>query len=52
MRKKYDENPKSFLARIWRWHITWCPGWKQYLKSLNDDRRQLIAKEYNLKIGD
>ena len=30
MRKKAEENPKSFMARLWRWHTRWCPGWKAY----------------------
>jgi hypothetical protein len=30
MRKKAEENPKSFIARLWRWHTRWCPGWKAY----------------------
>ena len=34
-----DNNPKSFLGRIWRWHTTWCPGWKAYMKSLPDEER-------------
>lgn len=34
MRKKAEEKPKSLLARFWRWHTTWCPGWKAYQKAL------------------
>jgi hypothetical protein len=30
IRKKAEEKPKSLLARIWRWHTGWCPGWKAY----------------------
>lgn len=30
MRKKAEANPKSFMARLWRWHTGWCPGWKAY----------------------
>ena len=30
MRKKAEQNPKSFLSRLWRWHTGWCPGWKAY----------------------
>ena len=30
MRKKAEENPKSLMARLWRWHTGWCPGWKAY----------------------
>ncbi|MBN1265450.1 MAG: hypothetical protein JXA25_08150 [Anaerolineales bacterium] len=30
MRRKAEEKPESFMARIWRWHTRWCPGWKAY----------------------
>ena len=30
MRQKAEVNPKSFMARLWRWHTRWCPGWKAY----------------------
>lgn len=30
MRQKAETNPKSFMARLWRWHTRWCPGWKEY----------------------
>jgi len=30
MRQKAEANPKSFMARLWRWHTGWCPGWKEY----------------------
>lgn len=30
MRKKAEENPKGFMSRLWRWHTSWCPGWKAY----------------------
>ncbi len=48
-RAKYDNNPRSFLGRIWRWHATWCPGWKAYMLSLSDQERIGLAKKYNLK---
>ena len=35
MRKKAEANPKSLMARLWRWHTTWCPGWKAYQASLD-----------------
>jgi len=25
-----ERKPDSLLARLWRWHTTWCPGWKAY----------------------
>lgn len=34
MKAKAETNPKSFTARLWRWHTTWCPGWKAYQKAL------------------
>lgn len=49
LRAKYDTNPKSFLGRIWRWHVNWCPGWKGYMTSLPDEERNELAKKYNIK---
>jgi len=34
MRQKAESNPKSIMARLWKWHTGWCPGWKAYQKSL------------------
>jgi hypothetical protein len=48
-RARYDNDPKSFLGRIWRWHANWCPGWKAYMKSLPDERRIGLADKYNMK---
>jgi hypothetical protein len=48
-RAKYDNNPKSILGRIWRWHAGWCPGWKKYMLSLPDGKRKELAEKYNLK---
>jgi hypothetical protein len=30
LRAKAEEKPKTLLAWFWRWHTTWCPGWKEY----------------------
>ncbi len=48
-RAKYDNKPKSFLGRIWKWHIGWCPGWKRYITSLPSDERITLAEKYDLK---
>ncbi|MDY6845263.1 MAG: hypothetical protein SVW57_14390 [Thermodesulfobacteriota bacterium] len=48
-RAKYDNNPQSLLGRIWRWHATWCPGWKKYMKSLPDDERISLAEKYSME---
>jgi hypothetical protein len=45
-RARYDRNPNSILGRIWKWHIGWCPGWKSYLKSLPEEKRRKVAKQY------
>jgi hypothetical protein len=29
-----ERKPNSLLARIWRWHTGWCPGWKAYQREL------------------
>jgi protein-S-isoprenylcysteine O-methyltransferase Ste14 len=42
-RVKFDKNPKSILGRIWRWHATWCPGWKAYIQSLSAENRAETA---------
>lgn len=36
MRQKAEANPKSLMARLWRWHTTWCPGWKEYQAHLKE----------------
>ena len=46
-RAKYDEKPKSFLGRLWRWHANFCPGWKAYMKSLPDDEKRVIIEKYH-----
>uniref|UniRef100_UPI003216D6ED hypothetical protein n=1 Tax=uncultured Draconibacterium sp. TaxID=1573823 RepID=UPI003216D6ED len=49
LREKYDKKPKSLLGRFWRWHIGFCPGWKGYMKSLDEDKRNELKVQYNLK---
>lgn len=34
-RARAEARPGSFLAKLWRWHTRWCPGWKAYQKSLS-----------------
>jgi len=35
-RKHAEAHPESLRARLWRWHTSWCPGWKSYQRSLSD----------------
>jgi hypothetical protein len=48
-RARYDKNPKSLLARLWRWHAGWCPGWKKYMESLPEGERIRLSEKYKLK---
>ncbi len=34
IRAKAEANPQRLLSRLWRWHTTWCPGWRAYQASL------------------
>jgi len=45
-RSKYDNNPKSFMGKLWRWHINFCPGWKQYFTSLTAEEKSKLAEKY------
>ena len=47
LRKKYDDKPKSFVGKFWRWHINFCPGWKGYMKSLDDTEKAEIQAKYD-----
>lgn len=47
LRAKYDNNPKSFAGRFWRWHIGFCPGWKGFMASLSEEERNAMRQKYN-----
>ncbi len=34
LRKRAEQKPNSIIARLWRWHTGWCPGWKAYQEAL------------------
>ncbi|MCB8815362.1 MULTISPECIES: hypothetical protein [Desulfosporosinus] len=38
MRIKAEQKPSSILAKLWRWHTRWCPGWKAYQKKLTEKK--------------
>lgn len=48
LRARYDKNPKSLLGRFWRWHISFCPGWKGYMAQLSEEERNAYMDKYNL----
>jgi hypothetical protein len=47
-RARFDKKPGSLLGRLWRWHAGWCPGFKQYITSLPQDKRNELASRYGL----
>ncbi len=52
MKAKYDANPRSLLGRLWKFHTRFCPGWKAYLKSLPEEKREELFQKYGRrKIG-
>ncbi|MDH6305497.1 hypothetical protein M2459_003656 [Parabacteroides sp. PF5-5] len=50
IRAKYDKDPKSIIGRFWRWHINFCPGWKGYIRSLEESEKQVLKDKYQLKV--
>lgn len=49
LRAKYDANPQSFIGRLWRWHINFCPGWRGYFNSLSPAEQEQLRSKYQLK---
>lgn len=47
LRAKYDQNPKSFVGRFWRWHINFCPGWRAYFTSLTAEEQSELRERYH-----
>jgi hypothetical protein len=35
LRARAEKKPQTLFARLWRWHTTWCPGWKAYIRELD-----------------
>ncbi|MGM9768247.1 MAG: hypothetical protein ACI3Z0_07285 [Candidatus Cryptobacteroides sp.] len=34
------------VGRFWRWHIGFCPGWKQFFASLEEGEREKLRRRY------
>ena len=47
-RARYEDRPTSLLGRVWRWHASWCPGFKKYITSLPDTQRIELARRYHM----
>jgi len=39
-RKRSEENPKTWMARFWRWHTKICPSWKAYQRELARQKQE------------
>lgn len=39
-RKKAEENPRSILGRLWKFHTRFCPGWKSYQRWLKEQAQE------------
>ena len=47
IRRFAEKRPDSLIARLWRWHTGWCPGWKAYQKWLAEQAsaEQLLPEQ-------
>jgi hypothetical protein len=45
LRARYIRKPKSLLGRFWRFHTHFCPGWKAYMASLNEEERHQLNNQ-------
>lgn len=39
LRRKAEQNPTKWWAKLWRWHTGWCPGWKAYQRHLAETQQ-------------
>ena len=38
LRRYAERKPDALISRLWRWHTTWCPGWKAYQRRLAEEK--------------
>jgi hypothetical protein len=38
LRRKAEASPKTVMARIWKFHTKFCPGWKAYQAHLASEK--------------
>jgi hypothetical protein len=41
IRRRAEANPTSIMARVWKWHTGWCPGWNAYQNALAEAEREV-----------
>ena len=45
LRRRAERKPNSLLARLWRWHTRWCPGWKAYQRAQAGQQQRESASD-------
>jgi len=45
----HDKNPKSFVGRLWRWHINFYPGWKNYFTHQDPETQAKLREQYHFE---
>ena len=48
IRQRAEAAPNSILARVWKWHTNWCPGWRAYQKALAETRGKVAQAMPNM----
>jgi len=51
IRQKAEANPNTLMARLWRWHTGWCPGWKAYQTYLAEKASAEANLDQNTRIA-
>ena len=49
LRAQYDKNPKSLIGRFWRLHIKFCPGFRGYFTSRDEETKAQIREKYHFE---
>ncbi|GAB6175234.1 hypothetical protein JCM16814_01250 [Desulfobaculum senezii] len=44
MRRRAERRPDSLLARLWRWHTSWCPGYRLYQRQMRADATRRVRE--------
>jgi len=47
IRQRAEAYPNSIMARVWKWHTGWCPGWNAYQKALAETSGGVIQRMQN-----
>lgn len=42
IRQRAEANPNATMARVWKWHTGWCPGWRAYQNALTETEEQVV----------